>query len=458
MKSLQPSFKIRPISDFLQDAQLSLRHVLKRVIHAVLYCVRWIDAAISDHFGPIRVLFVVLNVIGLAHQMPLIRGLAKRRGFRVAVALDQSSPLNYAKLKEQLAGVDVKIISGATATWSKWHYIIFTDRMKLYFHRWATYFYLNHGSCWGNFDRSQSFGTITKYDEYNDFVIFDTNGAVADISQAQSFACRDAFYQRNSSLKKGRSAHRVLVLGVPKLDNYRKISAIERRTRIAALSLNPDRATVILTSHWTSKGILPSLGFGVIETLLDLPENINVILLGHEKFWRSGEDRSNEKAAEVLQKVKSRVIKDRRLLFDPYSLENYKYLALGDVFICDKSSIFVECLLFDKPILFFNHPEFEFTDKNVGERYRLASKPFQDISVLRNLVREALNDPEQLAEERHRSLEYFLSRRGNATEFTISVIEHLGRASGVRSVRWGRVCQILDEMDMQDSASIGKLQ
>ena len=186
-----------------------------------------------------------------------------------------------------------------------------------------------------------------------------------------------------------------------------------------------------------------------IETLLAYRSDVNVVLLGHEKFWRDARDGSNPRAAGVAQEIQALAEREARLKFFPCAADQAPYLALADVFVCDNSSAFVECLLFDRPILFFDHPEFEFVDENVGEAYRSAGEKFSDCQQLAGGLRGALSGPDTGAQDRERALQYLLSRRGCATDFLVDLIVRLGRVSGPQSLRWRRACEVIDQVNAE---------
>ncbi|RME67899.1 MAG: hypothetical protein D6782_01880, partial [Alphaproteobacteria bacterium] len=373
-----------------------------RLKQFVLTPLRWLDALLSDHVGPVRILFVVSNRIGLAHQMPLIQALAALPGMRVAVAVDHRAPIGHDAVVRQLEGVSVQFVAAGWAAWRKWHFVFFTEMMRLHLRRWATLFLLHHGPCWGNFDCAQTYGDDVKFGEYSDYLIFKHDAA---LSQATSHDALAAFYRRNPALKES-SQHRSIVMGVPKLDHYRAPPLHERNSRLAALGLDPDRPTVLITSHWSDKGVLPALGFDVIETLLSHPLRLNIVILGHELIWRRGEDGRDARAARLRQQIESAARERPHVHFDPASIDNAGYLGLADLFLCDKSSIFVECLLFDKPILLFKHPDFRFSDAKVGEAYISASSVFSQPYDIKDLVDTALQQPLAQASRRQQSLDF----------------------------------------------------
>ncbi len=402
---------------------------------------RWLDALIADHVGPVRVLFVVSNGIGCAHQLPLIRALAGRPGFRVAVAIDHQAPIDHALLAEHFGDLPVRFLSPYWAVWRKWHYVFFTDMMRMHLRRWATLFLLRHGPCWGNFDRAQTYGATEKFDEYGDFVVFKHRAA---LSQATSHGALAAFYRRNRA-PWAIARHRPVVIGVPKLDEFQPPSAAARRADIEKLGLDPARPTVVVTSHWSAKGVLPVFGADLIDRLLAHPAQCNLIILGHEKIWQGALDGSRPRAAALRQRIEALAASTGRIYF-PFTkmLDNDFYLGLGDVFICDKSSVFVECLLFDRPILFFRNPEFHFKDKDVGAAFYTASHLFRDLDTLDGALDTALAGGLFYAGRRRRSLDYLLSYQGQGTTRAVELLERLGRLSGQGSVRWAQACEIVD--------------
>ena len=408
----------------------------------VFNIIRFIDAAIFDHFGPVRVLFVIQNRIGIAHQIPLIEGLAARPDINVAIVRANGGTLGAHEIEQYLTGLNVRIIPAWRATLSHWHFIFLTEMRTNRFLWASSIFVLHHGNTWGNSDRSARFGPqgIADYADYQ------AHGSRVSFFQSFSLPYHHGFLKRFPALANSPD-FRSVVLGVPKLDRYKRPTAKERTDELLALGLDPERPTMVFLSHWTPKGLLPSLGFEAIEAVLSHPAEINLVLLGHEKLWRAAEDGSSETGQKMLRRIHDRVRQEGRFLFIPDEVDISRYLRLADMFVCDNSSVFVECLMYDRPILFFDHPDFEFSRSEIGHCYQSASLCFQTPGDIGGAIDMALNQPNGLAQARRNALEFMLARPGNAAAAAVDLIVRLGRVSGPHSLRWRRACKIVDEFN-----------
>ena len=418
---------------------------------------RFVDAAISDHLGPIRILFIISDIRGFAQIVPLVRSLSGRPRILVRFVLDPNCPIGVDELDEfgeQCPETRSALLERAKAEFGKWHYVFSTDVTQLLFRRAATRFMLHHGQTWGNLDRPQRFGEGGEFDDYSLKMARHYQVSMRQLVSVGEFD----YFARQAPDLMASPDYRAVIVGVPKLDGYRRLSDGERRVRRIGLGVDPDQTVVVVTSHWTRKGLLASLGRAVIEALLGCDPDIRIVLLGHEKFWRDAQDGADARATGVLQEIQALAECEPRLMFVPCSPDQVRYLELGDVFVCDNSSAFVECLLFDRPMLFFDHPEFQFTDDNVGAAYRSAAESFRSCRELAERLPGALADRGARAQRREQALRFLLSHRGGSTEFLVGLIERLGRLSGPQSLRWRRACDLIDRAnaELADTASQGR--
>jgi hypothetical protein len=398
---------------------------------------RSIKAAYDRRFGPIRVLFVVRSWVGLAHQALLIGALAARRDFEVSITLEPSGIIGREQFDRYRPHEAARIIDVATARQGAWDYVFYAEVSAVRLDKPNTGVLLTHGNAWGN-------GYTTRRPEgFDDRGSFLAHQPYVSLCQVRSVG----ELRRFQTLFPDRAASerfRPVVLGNFKFDHYARRDAFERAARLASLGLSSDRPTIVVTTHWLPEALLLVLGFPVVEALLRHDSAPNVIVLGHERLWNMARSGATPKAAGVWRALHDALPRHDRLRFFPELVDNCDMLSLADLFVCDNSSVFVECLFFDRPLLLFKPMGFEYSDPDVYALYAGAAHVFADFDGLGGLVTRALRDPSALGPMRERALDAFASRRGTAVSFTVQLLRRLGRLRGPDSQGWRRACRIID--------------
>lgn len=402
---------------------------------------RRLDALIADHSGPVRLLFIVRDLRGFAIVRPIIEEACARPRISLAFTLESDSPLRHADVIAECRVLEGRFVPARRAEFAKWHYVFLTEVTGLRMRRWATHFVLHHGQIWGNVDRAATFGPEGKFPDYT---LKMSRQYQVSMRQVVS-RCEFDYFARHAPDLVGSPNYRAVIMGVPKLDRYRRATTDRRNALLQDLGLDPRRRTVVVTSHWIDKGLFLGLGWGVFASLLRHEAEFNVIVLGHEKLWRDAESGLNSAARALRDKLRAAQRQADRLVFLPCMADQLTYLALADLFVCDNSSAFVECLVLDRPVLLFEHPEFEFEDPNVGHAYRMAGARFSDCEGLAGALDDTVRNPDSYAQGRRDAIAILLARVGHSTRFFVDLVESMGRLSGPRSSRWRCACKVIDQ-------------
>ena len=114
-------------------------------------------------------------------------------------------------------------------------------------------------------------------------------------------------------------------------------------------------------------------------------------------------------------------------------------LAAADLLVADHSSVITTYALLDRPIVWFDNPDFEFALPEIGEVYRGATHLSTDCDGLVGVCRAALAAPEARAEGRARMRDTFHAHPGEAGAVAARVIESIGRCCRVGGGGWDRV-------------------
>lgn len=232
----------------------------------------------------------------------------------------------------------------------------------------------------------------------------------------------------------------LFTVGNPKLTkslNYSKSSphyknSYVRRKKIEH-GLDSDKPVIAFTSHWTSEGNIRTYGPGIIEALAYNFPNHHVVVNFHPKIFENPQSEPiNGKIANtsgfhfgwiwhVLKKLESsRIIK-----LWPHG-NQFDMLAVSDVVICDKSSIFIETLPFELPI--FAKADLNYYDKSIEEIVKNRANSFSSIENLIKILREHFSYTSQGRDvdiKRDAAKELFIHNDGNASSNFLRILENI---------------------------------
>jgi len=398
---------------------------------------RALDDFFFDRVGPIRVLFVVRNNLGLGTLRPVIEEIILRGGYRLSVTVEFEGCIDRALLSKE-AWFRGCYISPEQAIWKKWHYVFTSDYSYLYFRRNEVQVLLSHGTCFGNSDVSTR-ARHEKKDHHQGFL----DGSRPILICANSKSTYEFFCRLSSSVSQS-SSKQFVVTGRPVTDRYFNADKIKRRPFLEQHSLNPDQKTIVVGSHFNEKSLFCILGLAFIEMLCEQNSDCNVIFTGHGRLWETIDGDDNNVAAYDALKALDK--ENPNFKFLPKLPDAQPLISSGDLFIIDNSSFFIECCIADKPILFFDHPEFVFGEQNVGVLYKKAAFCFSTLAELPEAVGVALDNTGSHTAEREKVVDFFLANQGHATQFVVDLIESVGRVSRPGTSQWQRlekVCQKL---------------
>lgn len=226
-----------------------------------------------------------------------------------------------------------------------------------------------------------------------------------------------------------------LNIGYPKMDSQLRCT-IDRKVILNKLGLNPAYKTVIYAPAWDQGCSLRTYGTQVITRLLEVPE-INVIVKLHPAmivppqsphyyFYTGGID--------WVDRIKVLERECARLRYIEVA-DTSAYFGACDVMVTDFSTIALEFMLLDKPVVYIHCPEFfEHTLKehgcdpflikedmryNAGRNYGVVA---DGLSAMVNAVKRSLDNPDELSTKRKDLTSLLLYNPGHATEVAADTI------------------------------------
>ncbi len=93
-------------------------------------------------------------------------------------------------------------------------------------------------------------------------------------------------------------------------------------------------------------------------------------------------------------------------------------LAVADLLVGDYSSVMTSYSLLDRPIVFFNDPEFQFSIAELKQVFIEAAHSFSDMEGLLPACIDALNNPEAKFVGRRTMRQTFYNNEGHSGTFT----------------------------------------
>lgn len=267
-----------------------------------------------------------------------------------------------------------------------------------------------------------------KYQSYmkNDFVNFDIHFLTSPLHREQTEDTIKNYSLQEMNIK-------LFDIGYAKSDQLLSGEYI-RETVLKELGLDPGKKTIIYAPSWDEGLSLRTIGEKIIEELLKI-EYVNIIVKLHPISYCSAEGPNYEFYTGGIN------WKERFEKFN--SNENFRnvtsgkvdpLLAASDVMVTDLSSVALEFILLDKPVIYIDCPEF--FEKTIGKTYggfgntteefvkndpkanagRHTGIIIENISELKKAVDRALKDPNELSHKRKVLAEKLTYNPGRAAD------------------------------------------
>ncbi|MBK8982188.1 MAG: CDP-glycerol glycerophosphotransferase family protein [Ignavibacteria bacterium] len=267
-----------------------------------------------------------------------------------------------------------------------------------------------------------------KYQSYmkRDFINFDVHFLTSPLHRKQTENTIKDYSLEEIDIK-------LFNIGYSKSDDL-LCGKYSREKVLSDLGLDIQKKTILYAPSWDKGLSLRSFGESVIEEMLK-NESINIIVKLHPISY-SSEDGPNYKFYTGGINWKERLEKYN-------SYKNFRHvsegksdplLAASDVMVTDLSSVALEFIMLDKPVIYINCPEFfEKTLKETYTGFGNTSEEFvkndpkanagrhtgivvEEMSQLTEAVQRALNDPKEFSQKRKELAEMLTYNKGRAAD------------------------------------------
>ncbi|MFZ1546457.1 MAG: CDP-glycerol glycerophosphotransferase family protein [Candidatus Nitrotoga sp.] len=394
-------------------------HFRKKLLTIIRASVDWCFEQFALHT---RVLFVLSDGYGFACQLPVIRALQAYPDVLVRITIDKPGVINdiVFSTPEERTMFHSLLLPTRRARLSKWHMLVSTHMNPFYPAFNALRLYMHHGPGFG--------------------ILGNKTGPIkqCDIFCGLSKAEYDWFDLYQPSLFNERRLF--IPVGFPKSDAL-CVREFNRRAVLEQLGL-PDRTTLLITSHWQSQAILRSLNAAPLHTLAQAFPECNIIQTGHPWLWKTNHNVPSDWQEAVLENIRSIEAQYPHVRFVP-TIDVETLLAAADLLVGDYSSVMTTYSLLDRPIVFFNNPNFEFTFAGLKDIFADASHSFGHIDELVATCQAALSNPQAKAEGRAHMRCTFYTNQGHSAEYMAELIQQIGRVSTTDSAGWQRIRVLL---------------
>jgi hypothetical protein len=213
------------------------------------------------------------------------------------------------------------------------------------------------------------------------------------------------------------------IIGFPRLDPVFN-EEIDRKVVLKNLGLSDSKKTILYAPTWHGKldvnmNSMQQMGKAIMNSVKN---EYNLIVRPHPRTL------INNESPEVIELLQEKTIStdNIRLVDDPFA-DTIKLMAAADLMISDYSSVGIEFLAFDRPVIYADHLGEEYFDKSLAEIYvREAGFVVREAKNFRQTILKALANPDDKSKLRKKYAKYFFGPTdGKAAERGAEAIQNL---------------------------------
>jgi len=375
-----------------------------------------------------RVLFVVEGLYGFLCQYPIICELEKLPNITVAVTSVDANIIETIETSHDdalKACFQRYYIPDTKAQYMKWNFVLDSHLNRFYPKRNSIRIGMHHGSGFGILGNKVN--RVKSYDIFFGFSQAEKKFLTA--TDPEIFTTGRLFFP----------------VGSPKTDAVLNQS-IDREGRLKQLSL-PDRQTILITSHWVDISLLAVFQEKAFAALANAFPEFNVVQTGHPWMWKMGKDSvatnsknrfksiSDAQTSDIYSRIEFVAGEFENAFFLP-NLVAEELLPIADVLIADHSSVISSYCLLDRSIVWFKHPQLEFSMPEMESLYSSASFRFSDIEELVVMCHAAVKSPELHSQGREEMRAMLYCNLGESARYAAQLIANFPACFSLDDQRW----------------------
>ena len=203
-------------------------------------------------------------------------------------------------------------------------------------------------------------------------------------------------------------------VGFPRLDPI-VTGELSKKNILNSLGLEPDFKTILYGPTWRGRqefslSSIPEMGNDIIESI---NENVNFIFKPHPLVKKYNE------FPEIMKKL-GKKIKNRDNFVYPEPMNDIiPLMYVSDFLITDFSTVGIEYLAFDKPIIYIDHLKNQYNDNKLIEIWirEKIGDVVNEKNQLKRVIKQCLDNPKEKSKIRQKYRDYFFySLDGKASE------------------------------------------
>jgi len=217
-------------------------------------------------------------------------------------------------------------------------------------------------------------------------------------------------------------------VGFPRLDCLAN-NELSREKIIAELNLNPEFKTILYAPTWhgvgdTNLSSIPDLGLKVCQAV---GSGLNYIFKPHPNII------ANDEFPEAMGNIGDYIEKHPNCFFPDTNMDTIRLMYISDLMITDFSSVAVDYLAFDRPMIFMDHLAERWNDSDLVEVWiREAGEIIRDPEQIVPVIQKCLDNPFEKSGIRQKFRDYFFyALDGKASDRAAEAILELAGMSGM---------------------------
>lgn len=216
---------------------------------------------------------------------------------------------------------------------------------------------------------------------------------------------------------------KIFEIGYPKSDALINKS-YNKEEIMTYLGLDPSKPTVIYAPNWEREASLYKNGYEIIRSLARM--NINVLIKLHHGSYRNPRQLSKTGGIDWKKEIE-KYRQEYPNITNIFDFNSNPYLHVSDIMITDAGGVGFEYMLLDKPLIFFDVPEYFEMYGSSGIDYwgRKAGMIIMKPEQIQEAINSALNNPMERSDMRRELKNRLIYNPGNSAQKASEIIIQL---------------------------------